>query len=167
MAEEQKALFDLAAQDALDHVAREKPDEAQRECMRLCEALIFAATEPLSEEEMARRLPEGADLAAALAFLKADYFSRGVNLVAGRQEMVFPHRARSRLGAATRAGRAADKLSRAAMETLAIVAYHQPVDPRRRSRIFAAWRCPRARWTCCWRPAGCACAAAAARRAGR
>ena len=126
MTEEQKALFDLAAQDALDHVARAKPDEAQRECMRLCEALIFAATEPLSEEEMARRLPEGADLAAALAFLEADYFSRGVNLARVGKKWFF--RTAPDLAWVLQRERVEPrKLSRAALETLSIVAYHQPV----------------------------------------
>ncbi len=126
MAEKQDALFDLAAQDALDHVARAKPDEAQRECMRLCEAMIFAATEPLSEEEMTRRLPEGADLAAALAFLKADYFSRGVNLARVGKKWFF--RTAPDLAWVLQRERVEPrKLSRAALETLSIVAYHQPV----------------------------------------
>jgi segregation and condensation protein B len=126
MAGEQEALFDLKAQDALDHVARVKPDAAQREAMRICEALIFASVEPLSEDEMAKRLPEGVDLGAALAFLKADYFSRGVNLVRVGKKWTF-RTAPDLAWVLQRERVEPKKLSRAALETLSIVAYHQPV----------------------------------------
>ncbi len=125
MADEQEALFDLKAQDALDHVERARPDALQRETMRICEALIFAATEPLSEDEMLKRLPEGADLAAALAFLKADYFSRGVNLARVGKKWTF-RTAPDLAWVLQREKTEPKKLSRAALETLAIVAYHQP-----------------------------------------
>jgi segregation and condensation protein B len=123
---EQEPLFDMKAADAAAHLARETPSEAQRETMRLCEALIFAATEPLSEEEMLKRLPEGSDLAAALAYLKAEYFSRGVNLVRVGRKWMF-RTAPDLAWALRREKQEPKKLSRAAMETLAIVAYHQPV----------------------------------------
>ncbi|MGO9390395.1 SMC-Scp complex subunit ScpB [Rhodoblastus sp.] len=125
MAQEQDALFDLKAQDAVDFLSREKPDETLRENMRICEALIFASTEALSEEEMAKRLPVGADLAAALAYLKADYFSRGVQLVRVHKKWIF-RTAPDLAWVLQREKKEVKKLSRAAMETLAIVAYHQP-----------------------------------------
>ncbi len=125
MTQEQDALFDLKAQDAVDFLSREKPDETLRENMRFCEALIFASTEPLSEEEMAKRLPEGADLAAALAYLKADYFARGVQLVRVHKKWIF-RTAPDLAWVLQREKKEVKKLSRAAMETLAIVAYHQP-----------------------------------------
>ena len=96
------------------------------EAMRIAEALIFASREPLGEAELAQRLPEGADVPAVLAHLKEAYALRGVNLVRVAGKWTFrtaPDLAflLSREQVETR------RLSRAAMETLAIVAYHQPV----------------------------------------
>jgi len=97
-----------------------------REIERRVEALLFAAASPLSHDDLAVRLPGDADVPAALSALAQRYAGRGVELgcVGGRwrfatapdlgylmsEERVEPRR-----------------LSRAAMETLAIVAYHQPV----------------------------------------
>jgi segregation and condensation protein B len=125
MADDQDGLFDLAAHEAADYVARKRPDAAQFEVMRICEALIFASTEPLSEEEMVKRLPEGADLAAALTFLKADYFGRGIQLVRVGKKWIF-RTSPDLAWVLQRERKEAKKLSRAALETLAIVAYHQP-----------------------------------------
>jgi segregation and condensation protein B len=122
---EQEPLFDLKAADAAALLARETPSEAQREVMRLCEAMIFAAAEPLAEEEMLRRLPEGAELAPALAYLKAEYISRGVVLVRVGKKWMF-RTAPDLAWVLQRERREERKLSRAAMETLAIIAYHQP-----------------------------------------
>jgi segregation and condensation protein B len=122
---EQESLFDLKAADAAAFLARETPDAAQREVMRLCEALIFAATEPLSEDEMLKRLPQGAALVPALAYLKAEYVSRGVNLVRVGKKWMF-RTAPDLAWALQREQQEPRKLSRAAMETLAIIAYHQP-----------------------------------------
>ncbi len=125
MLAEQEPLFDLKAADAAALLAREAPTEAQREVMRLCEAMIFAATEPLSEEEMLKRLPEGAELMKALAYLKAEYFARGVNLVRVGKKWMF-RTAPDLAWVLQREQVEPKKLSRAAMETLAIIAYHQP-----------------------------------------
>ena len=94
--------------------------------MRLCEALIFAAEEPLGEEEMAKRLPQGADLAKALATLKAEIFltRREPRCGWGSDGSSAPRRISPGPCSASRSS--PRKLSRAAMETLAIVAYHQP-----------------------------------------
>jgi segregation and condensation protein B len=87
--------------------------------------LIFAATDPLVEDEMIKRLPQGVDLADVLARLKADYAGRGVNLVRVGKKWCF--RTASDLGwVLQREQSTAKKLSRAAIETLAIIAYHQP-----------------------------------------
>jgi segregation and condensation protein B len=93
---------------------------------RMLEALLFAAAEPLSLKDLAGRLPEGVDLAAGLAALADRYASRGVQLVevAGRWRF---QTADDLAFLMTREREEPRRLSRAAQETLAIVAYHQPV----------------------------------------
>ena len=93
---------------------------------RMVEALLFAAAGPLSEEDLARRLPEGADVNAALGELLRRYEGRGVELaqVAGRWRF---QTAPDLEPLMTEERTEARRLSKAAMETLAIVAYHQPV----------------------------------------
>jgi segregation and condensation protein B len=94
--------------------------------MRILEALLFAAEEPLDEKTLASRLPEGTDVRALLTQLQQEYASRGVNVVriAGKWTL----RTASDLAwLLTRESTVPRKLSRAAIETLAIVAYHQPV----------------------------------------
>ena len=93
---------------------------------RQVEALLFAAAEPLSVADLARRLPEGAEVEPAIAALQQRYAGRGVELdcVAGRWRF----RTAADLAALMVEEREVEKrLSRAAMETLAIIAYHQPV----------------------------------------
>ena len=93
---------------------------------RMVEALLFAAAGPLSEEDLTRRLPANVDLNAALGALQQRYGGRGVELalVGGRwrfqtsadlEHLMIEERTEAR------------RLSKAALETLAIVAYHQPV----------------------------------------
>jgi segregation and condensation protein B len=96
------------------------------EVERMLEALLFAAAEPLSLLDLARRLPEGADVAAALASLADRYDSRGVRLaeVGGRWRF---QTAEDLAFLMTDEREEPRRLSRAAQETLAIVAYHQPV----------------------------------------
>jgi segregation and condensation protein B len=96
------------------------------ELERMIEALLFAAAEPLSLADLARRLPEGADVGAGLAILKARYEARGVTLaeVAGRWRF---QTASDLAFLMTEERQEPRRLSRAAQETLAIVAYHQPV----------------------------------------
>ena len=93
---------------------------------RMLEALLFAAAEPLSLADLARRLPEGADVAAGLAALEARYQDRGVRLaeVGGRWRF---QTADDLALLMTEERTEPRRLSRAAQETLAIVAYHQPV----------------------------------------
>jgi segregation and condensation protein B len=92
----------------------------------MLEALLFAAAEPLSSQDLARRLPEGADIPAGLAALAARYESRGVRLaeVGGRWRF---QTADDLAFLMTEERSEPRRLSRAAQETLAIVAYHQPV----------------------------------------
>ncbi|MDX1580325.1 MAG: SMC-Scp complex subunit ScpB [Alphaproteobacteria bacterium] len=92
----------------------------------MIEALLFAATEPLDENSLIKRLPENAEVPALLEALAEEYEGRGVNLVqrAGKWMLqtapdlafLLRHEVEEE-----------KKLSRAAVETLAIIAYHQPV----------------------------------------
>jgi len=103
------------------------PIESTRpEEMRLLEALLFAAGQPLDEAMLARRLPNGVNVKAALAQLKDEYATRGVNLVRVGKKWTF-RTAVDLSWLLTKQIVETRKLSRAAIETLAIVAYHQPV----------------------------------------
>ena len=100
------------------------PDHAQH--LRLLEALIFAGTQALDEKELADRLPNDADVQRLLADLAELYANRGVNLVKVAGGYAF--RTASDLSEKLKIERPVTrKLSRAAIETLAIIAYHQPV----------------------------------------
>ncbi len=106
---------------------RDQTEQQERaEELRILEALLFAAEEPLDEKTLAARLPAGVDARALLAQLQQDYASRGVNLVrvAGKWAL---RTAGDLAWLLTREAVVPRKLSRAAIETLAIVAYHQPV----------------------------------------
>ena len=94
--------------------------------LRLLEALLFASQTPVDDDAIKARLPEDADIPSLLAELAAHYRGRGVNLVevAGGWTMRTAPDLGPRLKLVQKISR---KLSRAAMETLAIVAYHQPV----------------------------------------
>ncbi len=96
------------------------------EDVRIAEALVFAATEPLEESAIARRLSEGADVGAVMDELRRLYDGRGVNLARVARRWMF-RTADDLSWALARDGDEKRKLSRAALETLAIVAYHQPV----------------------------------------
>ncbi len=94
--------------------------------LRILEALLFAADEPLDSQTLLGKLPEGADIDALIARLAERYANRGVNLVAIGNGWVLrtapdlaPHLTVYRT--------VKRRLSRAALETLAIISYHQPV----------------------------------------
>ena len=94
--------------------------------LRLLEALLFASENPIPEKVIADRLPEGVDIQTLLRKLTAMYKNRGVNLVKAGKNWAF------RTAPDVRAQLVVEKemtrkLSRAAVETLAIVAYHQPI----------------------------------------
>ena len=94
--------------------------------LRMVEAILFASGTPLSVEEIAARLPEGADVAGHLATLEAFYRARGINLVLVGGRYMF-RTAPDLAFLLRREVEEPRKLSRAAVETLAIIAYHQPI----------------------------------------
>lgn len=97
-----------------------------REGCRIVEALLFASADPLSGEELASRLPRDVHIADVLARLREDYADRGVNLVEAAGRWTF--RTSEDLSyLLAREAQETRKLSRAALETLAVIAYHQPV----------------------------------------
>ncbi len=92
----------------------------------VAEALIFASPEPLSQKAIADRMPAGTDVDALLAEIASDYAQRGIRLVRVAEAWTFrtapelaPHLQLER--------KVTRKLSRAALEALGIIAYHQPV----------------------------------------
>ena len=94
--------------------------------LRLLEALLFAAVEPIDIETLRERMPEDCDVGVLIARLARDYAGRGINLVRVAERWRFqtapdlePHLVDIK--------EAPRKLSKAALETLAIIAYHQPV----------------------------------------
>jgi segregation and condensation protein B len=99
---------------------------ARPEELRLLEALLFAAGEPLDEAALARRLPNGVNVKNTLAQLRDEYATRGVNLVRVGKKWTF-RTANDLSWLLTKQIVETRRLSRAAVETLAIVAYHQPV----------------------------------------
>jgi segregation and condensation protein B len=93
---------------------------------RMVEAILFASTEPVTLAELVSRMPHGCDPAEALVTLRRRYDGRGVQLLKVGDAYAF--RTAADLGYLMQKEVAeARKLSRAAIETLAIVAYHQPV----------------------------------------
>lgn len=94
--------------------------------LRLLEALLFAASEPIDIETLRERMPDDCDVGALLARLTRDYAGRGVNLVRVAERWRF-QTAPDLEHHLTDIKEAPRKLSRAALETLAIIAYHQPV----------------------------------------
>ena len=96
------------------------------EDVRIAEAMVFASAEPLEESSIAARLSDGADVGAVMEELRQLYARRGVNLVRIARRWTF-RTAEDLSWLLTREGEEKRKLSRAALETLAIVAYHQPV----------------------------------------
>src|SRR3569833_990257 len=111
----------------MDSVTTETPvSTANPEHVRMVEALLFAASEPLDAKALGSSLPEGADVKSVLEALEQVYEKRGVNLckVAGKYQF----RTASDLAFLLRKEQPEQKrLSKAAIETLAIIAYHQPV----------------------------------------
>lgn len=100
--------------------------ESFAEALRVAEAILFAAAHPVSQEDLAGRLPEGTDVMAVLSRLEGIYASRGVNLVKVAGKWMF-RTAQDLAFVLAREVTEPRKLSRAALEMLAIIAYHQPV----------------------------------------
>ena len=96
------------------------------ELLRRLEAVLFASAEPLTEADLAARLPEGTDLSGLLEELRGHYAARGVNLV--RRGRGWAFRTAVDVAPFLKLERQIPrKLSRAAVETMAIIAYQQPV----------------------------------------
>jgi len=107
----------------------DEPDNAvqpRAEELRLLEAMLFASAEPVDEKSLAARLPQGTNVREALVRLQGEYATRGVNLlrIGGKWTFRTANDLSWLLSKETVETR---KLSRAAIETLAIIAYHQPV----------------------------------------
>lgn len=101
-------------------------ERQMREAERIAEALVFASSQPVSEAFIAERVPRGIDVAALMARLKGHYGERGVNLIQVGGNWAF--RTAGDLSFVIRTDeKEPKKLSRAALEVLAIIAYHQPV----------------------------------------
>ncbi len=100
-------------------------DEKQQEYLRIIEAVLFAGMEPLDVKTIALRLPEGIPIIDLINILIDDYAKRGVNLKRVGKKYAFrtADDLRHVLQTDTTSTR---KLSRAALETLAIISYHQP-----------------------------------------
>lgn len=102
----------------------EAPPIAEQE--RMCEAILFASAEPVSIKEMNDRMPHGCDAAEALVYLRKRYEGRGVRVT--KVGDAWAMRTAPDLGFLMQKEMVETrKLSRAAIETLAIIAYHQPV----------------------------------------
>lgn len=99
-------------------------EHAQR--LRVVEAVLFAAAEPIDEARIGQHLPEGVDVAALVAELQAVYAPRGINLVRVAGKWAF-RTAEDLSFLLQRYAVEERRLSKAALETLSIVAYHQPV----------------------------------------
>src|SRR5690606_38267920 len=120
---EAAAAVDAGAGDAGEP---EDMDASDFDNLRLAEALLFASTEPLAPAQLARFLPEDCKIEPLLADLEALYANRGVNLVKRGGRWAF----RTAPDLAPRMeleNKVVRKLSRVALETLAVIAYHQPV----------------------------------------
>ena len=120
---------DVDGDDAVEATGDYEPTvdpETWNKYLKITEALLFASAEPLTERVLANRLPEDADIKGLLKALRLIYADRGVNLVRSGASWAF--RTSPELADyLNKEVEVARKLSRAAIETLAIVGYHQPV----------------------------------------
>lgn len=121
--EENAAREDEVAEDEISDAVWSAAQMADH--LRMAEALLFAAVEPLDEEAIAARLPGGADVATLIETLALQYENRGVVLskAAGKYRFVTAPDVAHVLQEEKVEPK---KLTRAALETLAIIAYHQP-----------------------------------------
>lgn len=103
-----------------------RPNVAFAEAKRMAEAIVFASAEPVSSKALAERLPDGIDIRAIMEELAGDYAHRGVNLVRVEDHWAF-RTAGDLAFLMSRNQVQPRKLSRAALEMLAVIAYHQPV----------------------------------------
>lgn len=114
-------LFDSRSGEAFD-----TPREAADRALRIAEALLFASTEPVSEKAIAAHLPEGVDAREVVRALQQTYAGRGIHLETVGGGWAF-RTADDLAYLFNREAGQPRRLSRAALEVLAIIAYHQPV----------------------------------------
>ena len=117
---------EASAEVSADNVTPFPSTENHAAQLRMTEALLFAAAEPLDIDSIAARLPDGADVGALIEDLQKLYEMRGVNLVRLADKWMF-RTAEDLAFLMEREAVQQRRLSRAAMETLAIISYHQPV----------------------------------------
>jgi segregation and condensation protein B len=112
--------------DDPEHLVRNPAERLHfAEAARMAEAIVFASSEPVSEKALSSRLPDGIDVPAVMRHVQAVYEKRGVNLVKTGDSWAF-RTAGDLSFLMSREQVQQKKLSRAALEVLAIVAYHQP-----------------------------------------
>ncbi len=109
-----------------DEGANESSRRDIAEVIRMAEAIVFASAAPVSEKQLAERLPAGVDVAATMRRLQEIYAPRGVNLLRIGDGWAF-RTAGDLAFLMSRDTVQQKKMSRAALEVLAIIAYHQPV----------------------------------------
>jgi len=117
---------DAESDEPAAEAGKAEPGTSDFDNLRLVEALLFASAEPLAPAQLARFLPEETEIDPLLADLEALYANRGVNLVKRGGRWAF----RTAADLAPRMeleNKVVRKLSRVALETLAVIAYHQPV----------------------------------------
>ena len=118
----------MSVPEQQDNISEESLFEAppMNQQMRMIEAILFATAEPITVNALNERMPHGCDAAEALARLRKSYAGRGVNVM--KIGDAWAIRTASDLSFLMQKERVETrKLSRAAIETLAIIAYHQPV----------------------------------------
>ncbi len=128
MSENEPPLTDTLRriEDAFTEGGERVRAEPSEDALRAAEALLFAGGEPVTAKALAEKLGPAVDVAAVLMKLKADYASRGVNLVEAGGAWRFQS-APDLGGLFTESREAPKRLPKAALETLAVIAYHQPV----------------------------------------
>ncbi len=126
----QLSIIPFPDADYTDERARGTDNPASRmrlaETVRMAEAIVFASAEPVTQKALAERLPDGTDIVLVMEELQRIYEKRGVNLVRSGDAWAF-RTAGDLAFLMSRDAVQHRKLSRAALEVLAIIAYHQPV----------------------------------------
>lgn len=123
---EQARVIPFPEEQATDEAVNPASRLRLSEVVRMAEAIIFASAEPVARAVLARRLPEDIDLDEVMEELRLFYEKRGVNLVRVGEAWAF-RTAGDLAFLMNREAVQQKKLSRAALEVLAIIAYHQPV----------------------------------------
>lgn len=123
IADDEPGAESEAPEPTADEIARA---HSHAQALRTIEAALFATPEPMDAKGLAKRLPAGADVEALVSELEAQYANRGINLVRVAGKFAF-RTAPDLAGALQIETVVSRKMSRAAIETLSIIAYHQPV----------------------------------------